>query len=112
MHGNKPYDKRIRSVESLPVTILAFGEGFHNYHHTYPWDYKTGELGNYKLNLSTAFIDFFAKIGWATNRKSVSPETIKRRVEKCGDGSHAVWGYGDEDIAKEDIQELAQNKSQ
>lgn len=43
--------------------MLTLGEGWHNYHHVFPWDYKTAELGNYRYNISTAFIDFFAKIG-------------------------------------------------
>lgn len=32
MYGDKPYDKNITPVESLPVAIAAMGEGFHNYH--------------------------------------------------------------------------------
>lgn len=67
--GNKPYDENISPVESLPVALAAFGEGWHNYHHVFPWDYKTSEFGDYKYNISTAFIDFFAKIGWARDRK-------------------------------------------
>lgn len=32
---------------------------------------------------------------------------ITRRAKKCGDGSHPqIWGYGDADIEKEDLQEL------
>ncbi|KOB64923.1 Delta11-desaturase, partial [Operophtera brumata] len=54
--GNKPYDKSIRPVQSLPVSFVAFGEGFHNYHHVFPWDYKAAELGNNRLNVSTKFI--------------------------------------------------------
>lgn len=42
---------------------MTQGEGWHNYHHVFPWDYKTAELGNYRYNITTAFIDFFAKIG-------------------------------------------------
>lgn len=82
----------------------------------FPWDYKTSELGDYKYNLSTAFIDFFSKLGWAYDRKYVSPDMIARRVAKCGDGSHyldsdevhsnAVWGMGDKDICDEDMEEL------
>lgn len=30
---------------------------------------------------------------------------IQRRVERTGDGSHAIWGWGDKDIPTEDIQE-------
>ncbi|XP_054736876.1 acyl-CoA Delta-9 desaturase [Anastrepha obliqua] len=120
MWGRKPYDKNISSVESRFVAFLALGEGWHNYHHVFPWDYKTGEFGSYKLNVTTAFIDFCAKIGWATGRKSVSPDMIKRRAAKCGDGSlfltdefahkDQVWGFGDRDIPKEDANELAKMK--
>lgn len=53
----------------------------------FPWDYKTSELGFYSLNLSTAFIDFFAKIGWAYDLKTASKETIERRAKRTGDGS-------------------------
>lgn len=89
-------------MENLPVSIAALGEGFHNYHHVFPWDYKTGELGNYTFNLSTGFIDMFAKIGWAYDRKKVSPDMIRRRVQRTGDGSH-VWGYGDPDMPSNEM---------
>ncbi|CAD7085325.1 unnamed protein product [Hermetia illucens] len=116
MWGRKPYDKSISPVESIPVAIAALGEGWHNYHHVFPWDYKTGELGDYKMNVTTAFIDACAKIGWAFERKVVSPEMIARRAARCGDGTHflseaychkdQVWGYGDNDIPIEDRLEL------
>ncbi|XP_055324482.1 acyl-CoA Delta12-desaturase-like isoform X2 [Sitodiplosis mosellana] len=116
LYGNKPYDRNIMSVESLPVALAAFGEGWHNYHHVFPWDYKTSELGNYKFNISTAFIDFMAKIGWARDCKFVSPEMVARRIAKTGDGTHShhedcVWGYGDADICKDDLEELDKMQS-
>uniref|UniRef100_A0A1B0B1J9 Fatty acid desaturase domain-containing protein n=1 Tax=Glossina palpalis gambiensis TaxID=67801 RepID=A0A1B0B1J9_9MUSC len=116
MWGRKPYDKNISPVESPMVSFLALGEGWHNYHHVFPWDYKTGEFGNYKLNVTTAFIDICAKFGLANGRKLVSCDMIKRRALKCGDGSrfltdefahkNQVWGYGDKDLMPEDLQEL------
>lgn len=57
----------VKSVENSIVSLAALGEGWHNYHHVFPWDYRTSELG--KLNISTGFIDFFAKIGWAYDCK-------------------------------------------
>jgi hypothetical protein len=75
------------------VAFFAFGEGWHNYHHTFPWDYKTAELGDYGLNFTTAFIDFFAYIGWAYDLKQPSKELVQRVVEKLGDGSHTQWGH-------------------
>ncbi|XP_060523606.1 acyl-CoA Delta-9 desaturase [Cylas formicarius] len=110
MWGQKPYDRFISPVENLAVSLAALGEGWHNYHHVFPWDYKTGELGN-KYNPSTTFIDLFAKIGWAYELKSVSKRMIARRAVRSGDGSHEsqgsnIWGYGDEDIEPEDLEEL------
>lgn len=103
--GQRPYDKNISPVENFAVSMAALGEGYHNYHHVFPWDYKTSELGYYSFNWSTAFIDAFAQIGWAYDRKYVSSTMIQRRAFRCGDGSH-VWGYGDIDILKEDQEEL------
>lgn len=63
--------RNISPVDNLAVSMAALGEGWHNYHHVFPWDYKTGELGDYTFNISTAFIDFFAKFGWAYDRKYI-----------------------------------------
>lgn len=88
------------------MSAFTFGEGWHNYHHVFPWDYKTAEWGNYSLNMTTAFIDFFAKIGWAYDLKSVAPDTIERRVRRTGDGSHELWGWGDKDLTPEDAKDV------
>lgn len=102
--GDKPYDKYISPVENRSVAIFALGEGWHNYHHVFPWDYKTAELGNYRMNLTTAFIDFFAKIGWAYDLKTVSHEIIQKRKERTGDSTHnnTLYGYGDPDQNEEE----------
>ncbi|XP_039305445.1 acyl-CoA Delta(11) desaturase isoform X2 [Solenopsis invicta] len=102
MFGNKPYDRHINPAENKGVAMLTLGEGWHNYHHVFPWDYKAAELGNYRLNFTTAFIDFCAKIGWAYDLKTVSEETIRKRVERTGDGSHELWGWGDKDQTQEE----------
>ncbi|KAJ8680146.1 hypothetical protein QAD02_015933 [Eretmocerus hayati] len=91
-YGNKPYDRDIYPAENKIVSILSMGEGWHNYHHTFPWDYKASELGFYKFNFATAFIDFFALIGWAYDLKIVPQEMIEKRASRSGDGSHAKWG--------------------
>lgn len=90
--GMKPYNTESTSVQNAYVSWFALGEGWHNYHHVFPWDYKTSELGNYGLNWTTFVIDFFAKVGWAYNLKTVSDEIIRNRVLKTGDGSHKRTG--------------------
>ena len=46
------------------ISLLAWGEGFHNYHHTFPYDYSTSEWG-LRLNVTTRFIDTMAWLGQA-----------------------------------------------
>ncbi|XP_060803766.1 (11Z)-hexadec-11-enoyl-CoA conjugase-like [Amyelois transitella] len=83
--GNKPYDRFIKPVENQFVSLAALGEGWHNYHHVFPWDYRTSELG--RLNISTRFIDTFAKIGWAYDLKAATSVMIVQRAKRCGDGT-------------------------
>lgn len=91
MFGNKPYDREINPVETISVTLAAIGEGYHNYHHTFPQDYSASEFG-WGRNFTTAFIDFCAWIGQAYGLKKISPEMVKRRMERTGDGSTG-FGY-------------------
>ncbi|XP_032666231.1 acyl-CoA Delta(11) desaturase-like isoform X2 [Odontomachus brunneus] len=89
--GSKPYDAHINPANNKLVAFLTYGEGWHNYHHVFPWDYKADELGNYMLNITTMFIDFFAKIGWAYDLKQPSQQLVMSVVTKRGDGSHHMW---------------------
>ncbi|XP_029031736.1 stearoyl-CoA desaturase b [Betta splendens] len=86
MWGYRPYDKSIYPRENMLVALGAAGEGFHNYHHTFPFDYSTSEYG-WRLNITTAFIDLMCLLGLASDRKKVSKETLLARVQRTGDSS-------------------------
>lgn len=88
--GSRPYDRFISPVENFFVSLFAVGEGFHNYHHTFPFDYATSEFG-WRVNPTSMFIDAMAAIGQVTDRKMVSHEAIRRRMERTGDGT---TGFG------------------
>lgn len=81
LYGYRPYDEKINARENWLVSLLAAGEGFHNYHHTFPWDYSTSELGWF-FNFSTFFIDLMAWFGLAYNLKSASGDLIRKVREK------------------------------
>jgi stearoyl-CoA desaturase (delta-9 desaturase) len=49
--------RKIQPSANALVSIFAMGEGWHKYHHTFPWDYKAAELGNYTLNATTFLLD-------------------------------------------------------
>ncbi|XP_060710338.1 acyl-CoA desaturase-like [Hemiscyllium ocellatum] len=86
MFGNRPYDRWINPRENRFVAFGAIGEGFHNYHHTFPYDYSTSEYG-WRGNITTCFIDAVCWLGLASNCKRVSKEAILARRRRTGDGS-------------------------
>ncbi|XP_063538653.1 acyl-CoA Delta(11) desaturase-like [Cydia strobilella] len=90
--GNKPYDKNISATKIVPLSLMSSGEGYHNFHHAFPFDYRSSEFGNDYINFSTHFIDFFARIGWAYDLKITTPEMIAKRVKRTGDGTHRNQG--------------------
>ncbi|BES91584.1 Fatty acid desaturase [Nesidiocoris tenuis] len=94
MYGNKPFDRHISPTENIGVALTALGEGWHNYHHVFPWDYKTSEFGQ-KFNPTTHFINFMAKLGLAYDLKSVPTSIVANRAKRTGDGT---WGFGDSDV--------------
>lgn len=81
--GYKPYDDRIEACESIAANFYGLGEGFHNYHHTFPYDYSTSEHGKY-MNITTAFIDFFASLGLAYDLRKVDKKSIESRKLRTG----------------------------
>lgn len=85
--GSKPYDKHINPSDNRFVSVCAIGEGWHNYHHTFPYDYSTSEWG-LRINMTTAFIDLMAALGLAYDRKTVSKEAILHVRERVGELSH------------------------
>ncbi|XP_017570808.1 acyl-CoA desaturase [Pygocentrus nattereri] len=87
MWGNRPYDININPRENRFVTFSAMGEGFHNYHHTFPYDYSTSEYG-WKLNVTTCFIDLMCLLGLAWECKLAARDLVKARAQRTGDGSH------------------------
>lgn len=75
-------------MENKYVSYATLGEGWHNYHHAFPSDYRAAEIGGGRLNFTATLIDLFAKIGWAYDLKEPTPNLIKSRIINKGDGSH------------------------
>jgi stearoyl-CoA desaturase (delta-9 desaturase) len=82
MWGDRPYDPHQNPAENLAVAIGALGEGWHNWHHAFPYDYACSELGISKqFNPSKLLIDTFAAIGLAYDRKTAT-QIWERRKRK------------------------------
>jgi len=68
--GDRPYDPQASPRESLFTSLMANGEGWHSYHHKFPWDYATSEYGAHRQwNPSKLFIDLAVLLGQARSPK-------------------------------------------
>eukprot|EP00929_Paragymnodinium_shiwhaense_P049813 TRINITY_DN2511_c0_g2_i1.p1 TRINITY_DN2511_c0_g2~~TRINITY_DN2511_c0_g2_i1.p1 ORF type:complete len:694 (+),score=146.69 TRINITY_DN2511_c0_g2_i1:185-2266(+) len=68
--GTKPYNASHLTTENGWVSIFAMGEGWHNWHHAFSWDYAAAEMGaQYQWNPTKVFIDVMAIFGLAWDRK-------------------------------------------
>jgi stearoyl-CoA desaturase (delta-9 desaturase) len=80
--GDKPFITEHTSCDNHLLGLITCGEGYHNYHHAYPKDYKAAcSLGT--VNISAWCISFLHKIGIVKDLK-VAKE-IKIRKLPCLD---------------------------
>ena len=85
--GSKPYNKTINPTKNFIVVFAISGEGFHNFHHTFPQDYAASELG-VRFNPSKWFIDLAELLGIAYDLKTVSKDVILKRRMRTGAMQH------------------------
>ena len=68
--GDRPYDPNSNPAENRLVAIASIGEGWHNWHHKYPFDYAASEYGVLtQFNPTKLVIDTSAALGLVTERK-------------------------------------------
>lgn len=64
--GDQPHNDANSSRDSWWVSLITFGEGYHNYHHAYPRDYRNGPKW-YNFDPSKWLIFSVALVGLAGN---------------------------------------------
>jgi len=70
LYGDRPYDENSNPAENIFVSIGSMGEGWHNWHHKYPFDYAASEFGaDRQFNPTKFVIDACAAVGMVWDRK-------------------------------------------
>lgn len=77
--GDKPFSQEQSAVNNYIISFLTFGEGYHNYHHTFANDYRNG-IRWYHFDPTKWMIWFFYKLGLANNLKKVDAVLIEKRM--------------------------------
>lgn len=80
IYGERPYDKNIHATENPFVSFVAIGEGWHNWHHKYPFDYAASEFGiATQYNPTKLFLDGMGALGLAYDFKRATNVWEKRK---------------------------------
>ena len=79
-YGKRPFRSADHSTNNWLLSIVSFGESWHNNHHAFPSSAVHG-IGRGQLDTSGRIIRMFAAIGWIKAIKSVSPKQLAAKVQ-------------------------------
>jgi stearoyl-CoA desaturase (Delta-9 desaturase) len=77
--GDKPFSQEQSAVDNYILSMLTFGEGYHNYHHTFANDYRNG-VRWYHYDPTKWIIWTLHKLGLVRDLKKMSPYAIKKKM--------------------------------
>ena len=77
MVGKTTYSDRISARDNWLTALVTFGEGYHNFHHQFPLDYRNG-IRFYQFDPTKWLIKLLSWLKLADNLKTVSPHRIVR----------------------------------
>ncbi|HED67139.1 MAG TPA: hypothetical protein ENJ09_16490 [Planctomycetes bacterium] len=85
MVGAQPYCKKGSARDSWLVALITFGEGYHNYHHRFPIDYRNG-VRWYQFDPTKWFVWTLSKLGITRDlRRTPEPrrlEALRKTAEE------------------------------
>ncbi len=75
--GSQPYSDASSARDNVLLAPLTFGEGYHNFHHHWQWDYRNGPRW-YQWDPAKWFIAAAAWVGLARGLRRVPDTEIRR----------------------------------
>jgi stearoyl-CoA desaturase (Delta-9 desaturase) len=78
--GSQPYSDKDSARDSLLTAIISMGEGYHNFHHAFPSDYRNGVLAH-QFDPSKWVLRALAMTGLARKlRRTPAPAIVRARL--------------------------------
>ncbi|HEY0706590.1 MAG TPA: fatty acid desaturase [Polyangia bacterium] len=77
MWGTQPYSDKNSSRDSFVVALISMGEGYHNFHHTFPSDYRNG-VRRHQFDPTKWILFGLSSVGVVSNLRRTSQPTIVR----------------------------------
>ena len=78
-YGKRPFESSDYSTNNWPLSIVSFGESWHNNHHAFPNSAVHG-IGRGQLDTSGRIISLFNALGWIEGVKSPSPKQLEAKL--------------------------------
>jgi stearoyl-CoA desaturase (delta-9 desaturase) len=79
--GHQNYSTEHSAVDNYIISLLTFGEGYHNYHHTFAYDYRNG-IRWYHFDPTKWLIWSLSKLKLAKDLKKVNQSRIAEQMIK------------------------------
>lgn len=77
--GDRPFSREHSAVNNFIISLLSFGEGYHNFHHTFPADYRNG-VRWYQLDITKYFIYLLERLGIVKETRRTDDVAIKKKL--------------------------------
>ena len=77
--GSKNYSSEESAVDNFICAFLTYGEGYHNYHHTFPSDYRNG-VRWWHFDPTKWLLWSLSKLGLASSLKRVNKYSAQKRM--------------------------------
>jgi stearoyl-CoA desaturase (delta-9 desaturase) len=89
--GRRPFEPRVSAADHRVLAFFTFGEGYHNYHHAFPNDYRNGVTA-FAWDPSKWMIWAFSLVGITYELKRIGPvhqwrQRVRVAIEHGGSGS-------------------------
>ena len=77
MFGSRPYTDANTARDNWVLAPLTYGEGYHNFHHLWQWDYRNGALW-YQWDTTKWLLNVLAWFGLVSGFRRVPAAAIER----------------------------------
>ncbi|MDE3055073.1 MAG: acyl-CoA desaturase [Verrucomicrobiota bacterium] len=77
--GTQNYSQEHSAVDNYIISLITYGEGYHNYHHTFAYDYRNG-IRWFHFDPSKWLIWLLSRVGLARDLKRVDVERIDKQL--------------------------------
>ena len=89
--GKRPFEPESTARDAWWVAFFTFGEGFHNFHHKFQWDYRNG-IRWYDFDPGKWAIKFLSYFGLTTDLRKVEEyQILKARFQGLKESIHLQY---------------------